>query len=496
MLANARLWLVVAWVYCPLSSLCLLAFGETETAVSNRPNIILIVTDDQGYAPVSGLGHPWIKTPAMDRLLQQSTRISTFLVSPTCSPTRSVMTGRHPMRNGITHTIVERERMTLDAVTLPQVLKDVGYQTAMVGKWHLGDEDLYQPNQRGFDYTFIHGAGGIGQAYDCSCADAPGNRYFDPVVRENGTFVKTKGFCTDIFFEGAIRWLDSTSTKRDPFFLYIATNAPHAPFHAPDSFKKRFVDVGFADGAAGFFGMIENIDWNLNRLLNYLDESQLSDNTIVIFMSDNGMSGTGTQVGESFATGFENWNSGMRGLKGSVDEGGVRVPFFVRWPNVFPQNTERDCVAAHVDILPTLAELAGAELPTDQCEGISLVETLKNGKDVDDRLLITHVGRWPIGADPDDYQWCRFAIRSRQFRLVSRDNNPAVRNNANLELFDMVSDPGQTQNIIDLHPEMVTKMTNYYEEWWTKTRQMLVNETAPQSGSRSYWDAFEKQNWK
>ncbi|MCA9086357.1 MAG: sulfatase-like hydrolase/transferase, partial [Planctomycetaceae bacterium] len=170
----------------------------------SRPNIILMMTDDQGFAPVGRHGHPFIKTPNMDHLYDTSARVTRFLVSPTCSPTRSaIMTGRHPMRNGITHTILERERLTLDATILPQVLKTVGYTSGIFGKWHLGDEEPYQPHKRGFDETFIHGAGGIGQKYDCSCADAPNNSYFDPVVRHNGSFVKTKGFCTDVFFTAA-----------------------------------------------------------------------------------------------------------------------------------------------------------------------------------------------------------------------------------------------------------------------------------------------------
>ncbi|MDB4364955.1 sulfatase-like hydrolase/transferase, partial [Akkermansiaceae bacterium] len=166
-------------------------------AAADKPNIILVMTDDQGYGPVGRHGHPWIKTPNLDKLYDQSTRLTRFLVSPTCSPTRSaLMTGRHPLKNGITHTILERERMALDATILPQVLKTAGYTSGIFGKWHLGDEEAYQPHKRGFDEAFIHGAGGIGQSYKCSCADVPGNKYFDPTIRHNGSFVKTKGYCT------------------------------------------------------------------------------------------------------------------------------------------------------------------------------------------------------------------------------------------------------------------------------------------------------------
>jgi arylsulfatase A-like enzyme len=208
-----------------------------------------MMTDDQGYGPVGRHGHPWIQTPNLDRMFDASLRFDRFLVSPTCSPTRAaMMSGRHPMKNGITHTILERERMALGTVTLPQVLKKAGYTTGIFGKWHLGDEEEYQPHNRGFDEAFIHGAGGIGQAYNCSCADAPGNNYFDPVIRHNGSFVKTDGYCTDLFFTAALGWIKQVKDKDAPFFAYITTNAPHGPFIAPPKNTKRFTDLGFGKG--------------------------------------------------------------------------------------------------------------------------------------------------------------------------------------------------------------------------------------------------------
>ena len=223
----------------------------------SRPNIILVMTDDQGYGPVGAHGHPWIKTPNMDRLHNESTRFDRFLVSPTCSPTRSaLMSGRHPMKNGITHTILERERMALSTTTIAQVLGKAGYTTGIFGKWHLGDEEPYQPHHRGFDEAFIHGAGGIGQAYDCSCADAPGNKYFNPTIRHNGSFVKTEGYCTDLFFTAGMGWMKKVKETGKPFFAYIVTNAPHGPFIAPPANEKKFTDLGFSKTTAGFYGMI------------------------------------------------------------------------------------------------------------------------------------------------------------------------------------------------------------------------------------------------
>ncbi|MEX2188528.1 MAG: arylsulfatase [Pirellulales bacterium] len=460
-----------------------------ESLAGTRPNIVLVMTDDQGYAPVGRHGHPWIRTPNLDKLHDKSLRFSRFLVSPTCSPTRSaLMTGRHPLRNGVTHTILERERLTLAATTLPQVLKTVGYTSGIFGKWHLGDEEPYQPHRRGFDEAFIHGAGGIGQAYDCSCADAPGNKYFDPVVRHNGKFVKTEGFCTDVFFTAALGWIKQVKDRDAPFFAYIVTNAPHAPFIAPPKNAKRFTDLGIEKVPAGFYGMVENIDTNVGRLMDKLEQWKLLDNTLVIFMSDNGMSGgTGRGVMGRAADGteLEFYNAGMKGLKGSSDEGGVRVPFFVRWDGKIEPGRDVDRIAAHIDLFPTLAALAGAKLPEKQVEGRSLLPLIESdaaAADWPDRYLYTHQGRWPTGDEPNKWQWKKFAVRNQRFRLVN-----------NGELFDMQDDPGQTKNVIAEHPDVVRDMRVAYDAWWKETRPLMVNETAPMSKTRPFWELYEAQ---
>lgn len=459
-----------------------------EGLAGSRPNIVLVITDDQGYPPLGRHGHPWLRTPNLDQLHDQSLRFTRFLVSPTCAPTRSaMMTGRHPMRNGVTHTILERERMTLDAIILPQVLKSAGYTTGIFGKWHLGDEEPYQPHRRGFDESFIHGAGGIGQAYDCSCADAPDNKYFDPVIRHNGSFVKTEGFCTDVFFTAALGWIRQASQQERPFFAYITTNAPHGPFIAPPANTQRFTKLGFGPQQAGFYGMIENIDENMGRLLGKLGEWKLLDNTLVIFMSDNGMTGGGSGQGvigrAADGTEMRFYNAQMKGLKGSADEGGVRVPFFVRWDGRIEAGREVDRIAAHIDLLPTLAELAGAETPEGQVEGRSLLPLIENRQaDWPDRYLFTHVGRWPTGADPDDYQWRNFAVRNQRFRLVGET-----------ALFDMQADPGQTKNVIAEHAEEAARMRRAYDAWWQATRPLMVNETVPLSPVRPFHELYRAQ---
>lgn len=467
--------------------LLILALFVCSSAAGEKPNIILVMTDDQGYGPVGKHGHPWIKTPNLDALYDQSTRLTRFLVSPTCSPTRSaLMTGRHPLKNGITHTILERERMALESTTLPQVLKKSGYTSGIFGKWHLGDEEAYQPHKRGFDEAFIHGAGGIGQGYKCSCADVAGNKYFDPVIRHNGTFLKTKGFCTDIFFTAAMGWIKEQKEKDEPFFAYITTNAPHGPFIAPPSNTKRFTDLGFAPKTAGFYGMIENIDENMGRLMAKLAEWDLEENTILIFMSDNGMTGNGAgrgQLGKAKdGKPMMVFNAGQKGLKGSTDEGGVRVPFFIRWKGTLPANRDLPNVAAHIDLLPTLADIAGTVGPADQVEGRSFLPLLKDpGSAWPDRYLFTQVARWPTGSEPNKHQWNKFAVRSHQYRLVGD------------QLYDMSKDPGQKTDIAAQHPEIIAKMRAAYDQFWKEARPLMVNETAPMSPTQPFRVNYQKQ---
>ena len=471
-------------------SLFSLSAVAADTLADSKPNVILVMTDDQGYAQLGRHGHLWLKTPNLDALYDTSTRFTRFLVSPTCSPTRSaIMTGRHPMKNGITHTILERERMTVDATILPQVLKPAGYTSGIFGKWHLGDEKEHQPDQRGFDEVFIHGAGGIGQAYDCSCADVPENKYFDPVIRHNGKFVKTEGFCTDLFFTAALGWIKEQKDKDEPFFVYLTTNAPHGPFIAPPKNRKRFTDLGFEEQTAGFYGMIENIDENMGRLMEKLEEWDLYKDTVVIFMSDNGTTGGGSgKPGKAMGT-DENgsemflYNGGMKGMKGSTDEGGVRVPFFIRWDGKIEADRDIDTIAAHIDILPTLAALAGAEIPKNQVEGRSLLPLIENPKaDWTDRYFFTHVCRWKTGEEPNDYQWQKFGVRNQQYRLVGTD-----------QLYDMEADPGQKTNVIEQHPEVAEAMKAAYDKFWKEARPLMVNEDAPMSPTRPFWVWYEEQ---
>ncbi len=489
-----------------LFSLLALAFGlcpASAELAGTKPNLVLVITDDQGWPALGAHGHPWLRTPNLDALHGESARFTRFLVAPTCAPTRSaIMTGRHPEKNGVTHTILERERLALDATTLPQVLKTAGYTSGIFGKWHLGDEAEYQPERRGFDEVFIHGGGGIGQSYDCSCADAPGNTYQNPVIRHNGRFVRTEGFCTDVFFTAALGWIRERAAAKEPFFCYLATNAPHGPYLAPEKNAKRFTDLGFGEEQAGFYGMVENIDENLGRLRAKLAEWGLAENTVLVFMSDNGMTGGGSgRPGQDLAPGHPFYNGGMKGLKGSTDEGGARVPFFLRWPGRVAAGREIDRIAAHIDILPTFAALAEAALPTGQVEGRSLLPLLENpGAEWPDRYVFNQIGRWPTGVDPDEFKEVNFSVRNQRWRYVgaARPLGGGAKAKAGAPgtgpaLYDMEADPGQTTNVIDAYPEVAAAMKAAYDRYWEEARPLMVNEDAPMSPVRPYHEWYREQ---
>jgi len=474
--------------------LCLIwscADSPKEEEKQTPPNIILVMTDDQGYGDLACNGHPFIQTPNIDKLYAQSTRFTDFQVSPTCSPTRAaLMSGRAPFKNGVTHTILERERMALSSTTIGEILRTAGYTTGIFGKWHLGDADEYQPDRRGFDEVFIHGAGGIGQSFPGTQGAVPGTGYFNPIIKHNNTFVQTEGYCTDVFFGQALTWIKQNKDK--PFFAYIPTNAPHGPFIVDDQYKALYEDKCEGDVPA-FYGMITNIDENMGLLMQKLDEWDLANNTLLIFMTDNGSS-RGDKV----------FNYGMNGKKGSVHEGGTRVPLFFRLPGKTTAGMDVDRLTRHYDILPTLAELAGAELPnTMDLDGRSLLPLIHNpNSEWSDRYTFFHKGRWGKAngperwskgnTNPDSAKYLGFAVRNEQWRLVGKD-----------ELYDINEDPGEQNNVAEENPEVVTSMLREYSLWWDEVRPMMVNEDASLETVKPFVEQFNKQketsgiqNWK
>ena len=474
-----------------LFSAPVLALEEEPSAADQSkdgpPNIILVMTDDQGYGDLACHGHPFLKTPNLDNLYSQSMRFTDFQVSPTCAPTRAaLMSGLAPFKNGVTHTIVERDRMALSSTTVAEVLKTAGYDTAIFGKWHLGDDDPYQPDNRGFDEVFIHGAGGIGQKFPGSQSDAPGTSYFNPIIKHNGVFEQTQGYCTDVFFRQALGWIKQESTKtgeaKKPFFAYISTNAPHSPYivdsHYSDPYKKKCNAQ-----QAAFFGMITNIDENMGLLMRKLDQWDLADNTLLIFMTDNG-SAKGSRI----------FNAGMRGGKGVVNEGGTRVPLFMRLPGLTTAGVDNATMTRHYDILPTLAEVAGATIPEDlKLDGRSLVPLIKEAEpDWPDRYFFFHTGRWAKGGlagkfgegdpNPDHSKYRSFGVRDEKWRVVNR------------RLYDLENDPGEEKDVSENYPEVVANMVAGFDDWWDEVRPMMVNEDAAMDVPKPFRELFKKQS--
>ena len=311
-----------------------LASSLAFSATSDKPNIILVMTDDQGYGDLGVHGNDQIETPNLDRFANDSQRMERFYVNPLCTPTRaSLMTGRYYLRTGILHTSRGAAKMHGDEVTIAELLKNSGYRTGLFGKWHLGDNYPMRPQDQGFEETLIHKSGGIGQAPD---TDA---NYFNPILWRNGNVVKGDGYCTDLFFGAAIQFLRSDSEK--PFFMYIAPNVPHTPLDIARAYSQPFLDWGLDPRTAAIYGMLKNLDDNFGALLQAIDEEGLVEETLIIFMTDNGPT-------------RGRYNAGLRGAKGSVYEGGIRVPFYVRWPSQIEAGRSIDKIAAHFDVLPSL----------------------------------------------------------------------------------------------------------------------------------------------
>lgn len=459
---------------------------EAKELAGSRPNVILVMTDDQGMGDLSCMGNEVLRTPHLDRFYAKSTRFTDFHVSPTCAPTRSaMMSGRHEFRNGVTHTIKERERMALSTITFPQLLRKAGYETGIFGKWHLGDEDEYQPYNRGFSEVLIHGAGGIGQSYEGSCADFPPNRtnkYFDIVALHNDTIKQTKGFCTDVFFHAALGWIKKNHEAKQPFFAYIPTNAPHGPMIAPEKYRKRFLDLGYDDGTAGRYGMIENIDDNFGLLVQKLDEWNAWNNTLVIFMTDNGQAGS---RGKLNGKPVNLHTAGFKTGKGSPYEGGTHVPAFWHWKDVLGEGVDIPALTAQIDLFKTFCQLTGAEIPSgiQSIDGRSLLPLLENPKaDWGDREVFVHQGRWEKGADPNGSKFKNCAVRTARWRFVN-----------NKELYDISVDPYEANDVAADHPDVIAKLRKAYDQWWEETLPLMVNEDAPYAPQQPQAVRYEKQ---
>jgi arylsulfatase A-like enzyme len=422
------------------------AFGRGPVA---RPSFIVVMTDDQGYGDVGVHGNALIQTPNLDRFAAEGVELTRFYCSPVCAPTRaSLMTGRYYYRTGVIHTSRGGAKMHGQEVTVAEILREAGYQTGIFGKWHLGDNYPMRPQDQGFAESLVHRSGGIGQT-----PDRP-NGYFDPILRHNGRRVQARGYCTDVFFDAAVRFIEAAADE--PFFVYLPTNAPHTPLEISPEYSDPYKAKGLDDVTAKAYGMITNIDENLGRLIEKLATLGLRDKTVVVFLTDNGAQ-------------QRRYNAGLRGRKSWTYEGGIRVPCFLQWPGTLAGGRKIGRIAAHVDVLPTLLDFAGVGRPKDLAlDGESLVPLLREGSAAGwpDRTLYFQCHR---GLDPKRYQNC--AAVAQRFKMVGypgtfsqEDLEPS--GEPILELYDVEKDPGETTNLANEQPELLARLRVGYDAWF------------------------------
>ena len=424
---------------------------EVALSEETRPNVVLILTDDQGYGDLSAHGNPILKTPHMDALHGESVRLTNYHVDPTCSPTRAALyTGRYSTRTGVWHTIQGRSLMAPDEVTIAEHLKAAGYRTGLIGKWHLGDHAPLRPRDQGFDFTFTHGGGGVGQTPDVWGNDYFGDTYTRFARTDDGPegteeLVTVDGYCTDEWFAAADRFVtrNDPGETGEPFFLTLATNAPHGPYLVADEYAAPYKAAGVESPRAEFYGMIACIDARLGEFRARLEQLGLAENTIFVFTTDNGT-----------AAGHRNggFNADMRGAKGSEYEGGHRVPFFLHWPaGGFDEPRDVTGLTAHLDVLPTLLDLCEVDpLPGPPRDGMSLRPFLEGRPGPDGRTLAVHSQRIEV---PE--KWRKACVMRDRWRLVGSN-----------ELYDLAADPGQKENVIGGHLDVAAELRAFYDRWW------------------------------
>ena len=462
-----------------LLSSTLLSCAEKK---NSRPNVILIITDDQGYGDFGVAGNPVIRTPNMDVLAKKSGQMTNYYVQPVCAPTRScLMTGRYNYRTRCIDTFVGRAMMETEEITLAELLKDSGYATGIFGKWHLGDSYPLRPQEQGFEEVLVHRGGGIGQP-----SDPPGGegKYTDPILFHNGQQVQEKGYCTDIYFNRALEWIEKTHKKNRNFFAYIPTNAPHSPFHdVPEGLYQEYKNVNLnndqfpqkvghklvkkqdTDRLARIYAMITNIDENIGKLFEKLEKIGVLENTLLVFMVDNGPNG-------------RRYVAGYKGMKATVYEGGTHSPLYMYWPKHIKAGTSSDRVVAHIDILPTVLEACNLPKPQNvKLDGRSFLPLLTTGITTwQDRYIVIQSHR---GNEPVLYH--NFSIRNQKWKLVhaSGFNTENFAGEPNFELFNMENDPYETTNLAQERPDKLNELKAAYEEWFKDVSHTRPDNYAP-----------------
>ena len=424
-------------------------FNSCYNPIENKtPNVIIIMTDDQGFGDLGINQNPNIITPNIDKFANKSIQFNNFFVSPVCAPTRSsLMTGRYSLRTGVRDTYNGGAIMSNNETTIAEILREANYATGIFGKWHLGDNYPFRPSEQGFDESLIHLAGGIGQVGDFTNYFKGDTSYFDPILWKNNKQNQYEGYCSDIFAENAIEFIEKN--KNNSFFCYLSFNAPHTPLQVPEKYYNMYKDLdpelGFNDDLSDFrmnekdkedarkiYGMVTNIDDNIGKVINKLKELKIEEETIIIFMTDNGPQ----QI---------RYNSSMKGRKGTVYNGGIRVPFYIQYSEKFKESKVINKMSAHIDVLPTILELCNLNVPNDRkIDGQSLVPFI-NSKSTNDRFLFSYWTR----RFPEKY--INMSIQNDNYKLVG--NNDFDSKIEEFELYDLVEDPNENNNIISQNIE-------------------------------------------
>ena len=454
---------------------------DRESSKPDHPNVILIMTDDQGIGDFGFNGNPYVNTAHLDRLASESLNLTNFYVSPVCAPTRaSLMTGRYSERTGVYDTYNGGAIMSQEEVTIAEILRDSGYKTGIFGKWHLGDNYPYRPIDQGFDEALVHRGGGIGQPGDFANYFAKDSSYFNPVLFHNGVPTKTTGYCSDVFSNAAMDFIkDHHASENDnPFFVYLSFNAPHTPLQLPQEYYDMYREIeefdvnAFAmedeavpdmserdvEAAKRVYGMVTNIDDNIGKLMEVLKNENLEQNTIVVFLTDNGPQ----QV---------RYKLGLRARKSSVYSGGVRVPCLIRYPQRFQQKFEMNTRLAHIDLLPSILDLCGVSQPEHMIDGHSFINMNEDGANAfSDRTLFFEWGRgFPV-------KYRNFAAIQGEFKLVG--NTEADSDIDEFELYHLTTDPyekiNRIENDIDIASGLKQKMDSWYDEILTEKNNTSI----------------------
>ncbi|MCX5659748.1 MAG: arylsulfatase [Planctomycetota bacterium] len=409
---------------------------------------MIIITDDLAWGDLASHGNPFTRTPHLDALRNQSVRLERHCSGPLCTPARaSLMTGRYAFRTRAFDTYLGRSMLDPGEVTLAEILRGEGYRTGIFGKWHLGDCHPMRAIDKGFEEALVHNGGGLRQPAN----PTPNDGYFNPDLMHNGQVERSTGYCTDIFSDAAIRFIQQN--RAVPFFAYLATNAPHSPFEVDERWVGHHRDQGLNETWARVYGMVENIDANVGRVLASLDEAGLARDTLVLFTSDHGPCGSASHGGQI------RFNAGLRGIKGSLYEGGIRVPCFWRWPAALSGNGSTDRVTSPIDVLPTIAAACGGPLPADRViDGVDLLPLLRDPTRQDswpDRPLLM---QWHRGDHPVRYRNAG-VITQRHKLYRPHEDKPE-------ELYDLSADPGEQTNLAPQHPQIAASLRRLYDAWF------------------------------